>query len=390
MRSGYSAMCCLFLMATSAFAQSQSSLPQAAPQSRDSPRPDRRTGVTAPPSQQAAAPRKIVDPAIIRKNAWTVGLASGQLEGVFPRFAAEIKKVLDDGDEMRVMPIITYGAASNIEELLYTNGVDVAFTQADALAYLARTRPNLSKRIRFITALYMSEVHILARREIGTIQDLSGKTVSFGPMGHSASLTGPIVFDRLKIGVNAQYFDHTAGLEKLKSGEIDAVLRVIGKPASDAFEVPKDLGLHFLAIPVEDAAKRVFDDLYSLGKLTSRDYPELIPEGQVIDTISVSAVLAVYNWPKGSDRFRRLERFTKHFFERFDSFLGPGFHPKWKEINLAALTPGWTRFSVAERMVYPQLAPRGKMYLRPDANLISPDLGARTQADVGAPVLKVP
>jgi hypothetical protein len=31
------------------------------------------------------------------------------------------------------------------------------------------------------------------------------------------------------------------------------------------------------------------------------------------------AVLAVYNFPKGSDRFRRVERFIHYYFERFDA-----------------------------------------------------------------------
>ena len=36
------------------------------------------------------------------KNLWTVGLVGGLFEGTFMRFAEEIRKVLDDGDEMRV------------------------------------------------------------------------------------------------------------------------------------------------------------------------------------------------------------------------------------------------------------------------------------------------
>ncbi len=28
--------------------------------------------------------------------------------------------------------------------------------------------------------------------------------------------------------------------------------------------------------------------------------------------------------------------------------LNPPYHPKWKDINLAATVPGWTRFAVAE------------------------------------------
>jgi TRAP-type uncharacterized transport system substrate-binding protein len=303
---------------------------------------------------QGPLPFEPKDEIVARKNAWTVGLLSGQIEGLYPRFAAEMQKVLDDKDEMRVMPILAYGAASNVEDLLYTRGVDVAFTQSDVLHYFKTTRniPGLSDRIHYITALYSTELHILARPEIKTIQNLDGKNVSFGPVGNSASLTGPIVFDRLKIKTNQKNFDHTTGLEKLKTGEVDAVVRMIGKPSVDSFnKVPKDAGFHFLSISYDDASKKVFDDLYSLGELTHNDYPDLIPEGEVVDTVSVTTVLAVYNWAKNTDRFRRVERFTRYFFERFDGFLAPGFHPKWKEVNLAAPVPGWRRSSVAEQML---------------------------------------
>src|SRR5262249_10328897 len=47
-----------------------------------------------------------------RKNAWTVGVAGGILSGTYMTFAAELAEVLDDGDNLRVLPIATYGAAS--------------------------------------------------------------------------------------------------------------------------------------------------------------------------------------------------------------------------------------------------------------------------------------
>jgi len=59
-------------------------------------------------------------------------------------------------------------------------------------------------------------------------------------------------------------------------------------------------------------------------------------------------VLAVYNWPKNSDRYRRVERFIQYYFERFDKLKEPSFHPKWKEVNLAARVPGWNRYVAAE------------------------------------------
>src|SRR5215510_5723316 len=63
-----------------------------------------------------------------RKNTWTVGVAGGLIDGTYMRFADELAKVLDDGDNLRVLPIVSYGAASNLEDLIYLRGVDVAVT----------------------------------------------------------------------------------------------------------------------------------------------------------------------------------------------------------------------------------------------------------------------
>src|SRR3954447_17824432 len=51
-------------------------------------------------------------------NAWTVGLAGGLLEGTFIRYAADLAKVLDDGDKLRVIPMVTFGAIGNVSDLL--------------------------------------------------------------------------------------------------------------------------------------------------------------------------------------------------------------------------------------------------------------------------------
>src|SRR5438093_1463327 len=87
-----------------------------------------------------------------RKNNWTVGVAGGQLSGTYMTFANEMAEVLDDGDNLRVVPIVTYGAASNLDDLLYLRQVDVAVTQADVFEYF-RTQRKISKleyRVNYI------------------------------------------------------------------------------------------------------------------------------------------------------------------------------------------------------------------------------------------------
>jgi hypothetical protein len=65
----------------------------------------------------------------------------------------------------------------------------------------------------------------------------------------------------------------------------------------------------------------------------------------------VPAVLAVFNWPRGSDRYRRIERFVERLFTNWDQFLVAPRHPKWRDVNLGATVPGWTRHIVAERIL---------------------------------------
>src|SRR5215813_7966108 len=143
-----------------------------------------------------------------RKNNAVVGVAGGLLSGTYMKFADELAQVLDDGDKLRVLPIVTYGAASNLEDLLYLRGVDVAITQSDVFEYFRTQRkiPNLEKRVQYIIRLPVSEVHLLARDEIKSIQDLRGKKVNFGPAGSASSLTGSIVFQRLGVQVEQVLF----------------------------------------------------------------------------------------------------------------------------------------------------------------------------------------
>src|SRR3954447_320946 len=101
-------------------------------------------------------------------NAWTVGLAGGLLEGTFIRYAADLAKVLDDGDKLRVIPMVTYGAVGNVSDLLNLKGVDIAITQSDVLDHFRRDLkvPGIENRVQYISPLYLAEVHVYAREEI--------------------------------------------------------------------------------------------------------------------------------------------------------------------------------------------------------------------------------
>jgi TRAP-type uncharacterized transport system substrate-binding protein len=281
-----------------------------------------------------------------RKNAWTVGIAGGLLSGTYMRFVDEVASVLNDGDNLRILPIVSYGAASNLDDLLYLRGVDAAVTQSDVFEYFRTQRktPNLERRVQYIIRLPIAELHILARNDVQSLEDLRGKKVNFGPAGTGASLTGTIVFQRLGINVEQVLIDQPTALQKLQSGQVDAIARVIPKPIDFFGKIPQSAGLHLVNIPFT----KTFEDLYTLGEFNKQDYPNLLQGQDRIDTIAVPAVLAVFNWPKNTDRYAKVDRFIQYLFSRWDSLQHPPYHPKWRDVNLAATVPGWTRFSAAD------------------------------------------
>jgi len=288
-------------------------------------------------------------------NNWTIGVAGGFFEGTFIRFAVELAKGLDDGENLRILPIVSYGGNENINDLLYLKGVDVAITYTDTFELYKKSGrvKDIEQRINYVSELLLGELYVFGRPEITTLKDLEGKKVSLGTKGGSATTTGPIVFERLGVRPELVYVNNTIALEKMKAGEIAAIVSTGGKPNDLFVKLKPEPGFHF--VPIEFGPKLA--DYYIPCPLSHDDYPQLIPAGQMVDTLCMSAVLAVYNFPKGTDRARRLERFIQYYFERFDKLLQPSFHPKWKEINLAAKVPGWNRYwQAAEKLAAMQKA----------------------------------
>jgi TRAP-type uncharacterized transport system substrate-binding protein len=279
-----------------------------------------------------------------RMNAWTVGLAGGLLEGAPIRLAAEIARVVDDGPNMHVLPIVTRGATENLNSLLYLRGVDMAIINSDALEEYKVQVPEIQRRITYLLNLFPSELHIFVRPEIQNLQDLIGKKVNFNTQGTAAAYSGPLIFSRLGIEVEKTFIPHQVALEQMRKGEMAAVVFITSKPV-DAFVRGRwEPGFKFL--PLNYEAK--FEDYYLPAVLEASEYPGLIKQGERVSTIAVPTVLVAFNWPAQSNRHQRVARFVDYLFSRIDRLQAPGFDPKWKSINLGATVPGLTRFSAAQ------------------------------------------
>lgn len=289
-----------------------------------------------------------------KANKWTVGLVGGTVDGPNMRFATEIQTALDDGDNLRVLATVSRGTKQNVLDLLYLKGVDIGFVNTAVFDDFKKEGKikNIENRVQYISQIQVSAYQLLVRPEIKTIQDLQGKKI-VTPKGAWAS---PVTVEALrKNGVTAEMIPDNVnvGLEKLKTGEVSAVAYAFAKGSPNIYSPMAAKGsFHVLPIDFE----KFHDSYYVPISLEHNDYPELLAEGERIETLGAVVVLAVYNWPKGSDRFRKVERFIRYYFDRFDTLKKPPFHPQWKEINLAATVPGWKRYWFAEELLNKYLA----------------------------------
>src|SRR5215467_3216838 len=281
-------------------------------------------------------------------NQNTVTVISGNPNGAYLYLAFDMSAVLDSGSDLRVLPVIGKGGYQNMMDVLYLKGVDLGITQSNIMGYLKKTGefgPNIDARVAYIAKLYNEEMHILAGPGINSVQDLNGKRVNLSDIGSGTQFSGRLIFELLGIKVQEVNFDQSEGYQRVKSGDIAATVLIAGKPTGAFAKFKMEPGMTLLPMPYSD----VLEQDYFPAKLTNDDYPNLIPnKDSSIDTIAVGAVLVAFNWPRNTDRYRRVASFVDAFFAKFPEFQKPARHKKWKEANLNATLRGWKRFPAAE------------------------------------------
>jgi uncharacterized protein len=286
-------------------------------------------------------------------NENTIGLVSGSpnADDTYMQIAFDMADVLNDADNLRILPIAGIGGPQNIRDVRYLRGVDIGLTQTSILNSYRRSNQqtgHLDDKIVYIAKLFNEEVHLVARSNITSIEQLKGLKVNVDIKGSGTNYSMRDLFRTLGIDVEEVSMSQLEALEKVKSGEIAATALIAGKPVRSMSKLARTEGLHFVSIPYTRQLNQLNGD-YLPATLTHDDYPELVRPGETVDTVAVGAVLIAYNWPKtNSDRYRRVERFVDAFFPKIAEFQKPPHHPKWREVNLSATLPGWNRFPAAQ------------------------------------------
>src|SRR6201990_186243 len=168
-------------------------------------------------------------------NQNTVTLITGTIGGTYVQFGADLASVLDDGNKLRVLPIVGRGSVQSVADILFLQGVDIGIVRSDTLDYLERKgfAKDIKKQFTYVTKLYNEEIQVIAAKSGQSLKDLEGKKVSVALPNGGTFVTALTVAERIGMKANFVYIEQRIAMEKLEAGELDAVI-VGGRNASQA------------------------------------------------------------------------------------------------------------------------------------------------------------
>ena len=277
-------------------------------------------------------------------------LMCGSLGAPYIQLGHDISVVVNDADNLRVLPVVSDGALSNVRDVLFLKGVDLGITTVQILNDLKASGedgPNLDRFITYVAPLSVDTLHILARPGINSIQDLKGKKVSFNSKGSGTARFTPLVFKALGIDVQETTMAQADAIQAMRDGELDATACSCPMPLPAFPNVKPEWGFKFLDVPYVPA----FEQDYVPASIRNENYPNLVPTDKKVETIATSTVLIAFNWSHGSDHYRRIAKFVESFFSKIDELRKPPRHPAWRNVNVMATIRGWQRFPAAQEWI---------------------------------------
>jgi hypothetical protein len=244
--------------------------------------------------------------------------------------------------------IVGSTSPNGLSKVVKTDIADFAIVSLDSLVSSAKGDPEWIKRAPFVARLAPETLEVIAPREVKSINDLQGKTVSFGELDSATSLSGRMLFARLGVTPNQTNGPLPEALDALAAGKVDAVV-VLGAEESPALnDFGGDGRFHVVALPWS----ATLEPVYAPAQVTAAERPNLVGATTPVETVGEPMALVALDAPPGSPRSEALGRVARVFFDSYDAFLGDDRDPHWREVNLAidASWPGqqWPRLAAAQ------------------------------------------
>ena len=237
------------------------------------------------------------------------------------------------------------GSLENFVGVRNSKNTQFGIVQSDVLEYLKTFEaddPEVQQAVRGVRImfpLYNEEIHVLARTDIKDMGDLAGKKVAVGVKDSGTFLTSSLILDILQVKTGERVpLNPDAALPKLLAGEIDAFFYVAGAPAALFKNNPID-GAKFHLVPITEAPLLA---TYTQSRIDAGTYTF---QKEPVELIAVKAVMMTYDYDIKRNAYQResckaVSEFSSLILNNLDTLQATG-HPKWKDVDLTALPPGW-------------------------------------------------
>ena len=275
-----------------------------------------------------------------------LGLITGGEGGTYYQFGHDLKRLLRaNGINLTVHP--SNGAVDNIYAVSQRPGVQLAIVQSDVLTFVADQQANptiarIAQGIRLVFPLYDEDVHVLARRELTTLDALAGKRVAVGREGSGTYLTARLLFKLAGVTPGEMIaLDGGDALAQLKAGQIDATVSVIAQPIGRfRTDVKPEDGLALIPITTSAVVERYTPTEIPAGTYAWQPTP--------VSTVAVKAVLVAYDVRRRE--CESIGRLAQHVAGGMEWLTRNG-HPQWKRVDLAQPVKGWEQYDCVRKYV---------------------------------------
>lgn len=299
---------------------------------------------------------------------YQANIMTGGPKGTYIQFGRDIRNLtLNCQHDLNVLE--SEGSLANIYAVHEKPFTPLGIVQSDVLEYMLsfvkgdRDIEGIVARTGVVFPLYNEEVHVLARDEIESLEDLNGRRVGVGSAGSGTNLTATTVLGIAQISVSEQMLGEAEALRAMRSNNLDAFFYVAGAPASFFLqEVTPEDGFRLVSITTPSLL-----DYYKKINIPRETYPWL---KQDVETIAVKAVLMSYDFDSSASSYQRqscatVSEITYLIARNLERLKSQG-HKKWSNVRLDDLPQGWKQTRCVKRGLAPDY--RSSCALASDAN----------------------
>ncbi len=271
-------------------------------------------------------------------------IMTGGAKGTYIQIGRDIAALAGQcGQTLNV--IESAGSLENLVAVKKRRNTQFGIVQSDVLEYVqtyARNDPELKRSlfgVRIMYPLYNEEVQVLSDRSINSLSDLSGLKVAIGKADSGTFLTATLVFDILRVkDVDRLAIGPVEALPMLLKGEIDAVFFVAGAPTKVFSEADID-GTRFHLLNIKEPALMA---TYTPSEIAGDTYAF---QSEPVNTVAVKAVLMTYDFKANKNSYHKnsctaVSDISSFILTNLERLKQEG-HPKWRDVNLAEIPPGW-------------------------------------------------